>query len=817
MKKNILLFVCIFLFQTIQAQNSCATALPIIAGTNTIAVIDGTNTIVACASTTTGTFAEWYVYTPTQNHSVTITSDLAINICKDTNFHVYTGNCSALSCYAADDDSGIIACNTGNPNSYLSKATFEVVAGTNYYIAWDSRWQTTGFDFQLIESAPSPCGLGTVITAGITTVNAIDTNNISTSCSSLTTAPLAKWYKYTPSNNYIVTLTSDLPQNICIDTNFNVYIGTCSALTCFASDDNSGVIACNNGSNTNSNLSIKSFQVTAGTTYYIAWDNKNSASGFSFQLIENALPPDRLSFTSSPVTGITGDLNNCIVDMNGDYLDDIVSAVSTTQLAITYQQTGGTFSTTTYTVPNTTVLPSWSIAAGDYDNNGFNDLIYGSGSGVVFLKANSDGTGYTSDRKTQSYLVQRTNFIDINNDGKLDAFACDDNAPNRYYINDGTNMNHNQGGIGDFPSGGNYASNWFDYDNDGDVDMYLAKCGQGGSGVGGNIDMLLKNNGNGTYTNVAAEANMANPEQTWSGACGDFNNDGWMDVIVGVNSASNGYTNVKRNNGDGTFTSVTTGSGYDTNTSLGREYVAQDFDNDGFLDVLGSGNNIMFGDGAFHFTPNANAYPLSTYDRPIGDLNNDGFLDIQNGTSVLFNNGNTNKWLNVNLQGIQSNRNGIGARVEINGSWGQQIRYVQSGTGFQNMSTLSAHFGIGQATTIDQVVIKWPSGIIDTINNVNPNQNLLVVEGSTLAINSFNNGVFSIFPNPAKNVVSIQLKDNLSVTLKTATVYDLTGKVVLTTTEFNQPINVEKFATGTYILSISDSENRSYTQKFIKE
>ncbi|MCF6130215.1 FG-GAP-like repeat-containing protein [Flavobacterium sp. AS60] len=617
-----------------------------------------------------------------------------------------------------------------------------------------------------------------------------------------------KWYTYTALANNSVILSTALAQNGNSDTRVFVYTGTCGSLVCLtANDDYNGALT-----------SQVTFNATTGTTYIIAFDNRYSNNGFDFTLMV-APPPatDRLSFTTQAVTGIAGTYNNCIADMNGDNLDDIVSAVSTTQLVISYQQAGGTFTSTSFAVSNTTVLPSWSIAAGDYDNNGFNDLIYGSGSGVVFLKANNDGTGYTTDRKTQNYLVQRTNFVDINNDGKLDAFACDDNAPNRFYMNDGVNLNANQGGLGDFPSGGNYASNWFDFDNDGDIDMYLAKCGQGGSGVGGNIDQLHKNNGDGTYTNVAVEANMANPEQTWSGACGDFNNDGWMDVIVGVNSASNGYTNVKRNNGNGTFTSVTAGSGYDTNTSLGREYVAQDFDNDGFLDVLGSGNNIMFGDGNFHFTANPNTYNLSAFDRPIGDLNNDGFLDIQNGTNVLFNNGNTNKWLNVNLRGIQSNRNGIGARVEIHGAWGQQIRYVQSGTGFQNMSTITAHFGIGQATTIDQVIIKWPSGIIDTINGVNPNQNLSVVEGSTLAVNSFNNGVFSIYPNPVKSVVNIQLQNNLNVTLKSALVYDLTGKVVLSTNAVNQPINVENLATGTYILTISDTNGKSYPQKFIKE
>lgn len=616
-----------------------------------------------------------------------------------------------------------------------------------------------------------------------------------------------KWYKYTATQNIDVTISTLLPQNNNYDTRVIVYTGDCNNLVCVTSNDDY------NGTNS----SQVTFAVSTGTTYTIAFDNRFNSNGFDFTVMQAAPPaPDRLSFTSQVVTGITGVYNNCIVDMNGDYKDDVVSAVDATHLAITYQQVGGTFTTTTYTVPNTTVLPSWSIAAGDYDNNGYNDLLYGSGSGVAFLKANATGTAYTTDRKTQSYLVQRTNFVDINNDGKLDAFACDDNAPNRYYINDGTNMNHTQGGIGDFATGGNYASNWIDYDNDGHIDMHLSKCGQGGSGVGGNINQLYHNNGNGTYTNVAATANMADPEQTWSSGVGDFNNDGWMDVVVGVNSASNGNTNVKRNNGDGTFTSVTSGSGYETVTSTGREYVAQDFDNDGFLDVLGAGNTIMFGDGAFHFVANSNAYPLSTVDRPVGDLNDDGFLDIQNGTSVLFNNGNTNKWININLQGIQSNRNGIGARVEIYGTWGKQIRDVQSGTGFQNMSTITAHFGIGQAAIISELLIRWPSGVVDALYNVNPNQSLLVVENSSpLGTASFVNSAFSLYPNPAKSVLNIQT--NETIAMKLAKVYDLTGKLVIDTTLTNSSINVEKLSSGTYLLLLRDESGKDYSQKFIKE
>jgi ASPIC and UnbV/FG-GAP-like repeat/Secretion system C-terminal sorting domain len=659
------------------------------------------------------------------------------------------------------------------------------------------------------------CATALPITIGSTTTApafTLETGTAPTQLCGLTNqgnipATKGKWYTFTASENNTLIISTVLPQNNNYDTRVIVYSGSCGSLVCKgASDDFNG-----------SNLSQVTFTVTSGNTYIIAFDNRYSQQGFDFILSIAPPPaPDRLSFTSTPVAAIVGTYNNCIVDMNGDYKDDIVSAISNTQLAIAYQQNDGSFSSTNFTLVNTVVQPSWSIAAGDYDNNGFNDLVYGSGSGVTFLKANATGTGYLTDRKTQSYLVQRTNFVDINNDGKLDAFACDDNAPNRIYMNDGTNLVHSQGGIGDFPTGGNYASNWVDFDNDGDIDVYIAKCGQGGSGVGGNIDQLFRNNGNGSYTNIATEANMANAEQTWSGAVGDYNNDGFMDVIVGVNSASNGYSNVKKNNGDGTFTSVTSGSGYDTNTSLGREYVTFDFDNDGFLDVLGSGSNIMFGDGNFHFTPNPNTYPVSAVDRPVGDLNNDGFLDIQNGNNVLFNNGNTNKWLKINLEGIQSNRNGIGARIEVYGTWGKQIRDVQSGTGFQNMSTITAHFGLGQATEIAQIIIKWPSGVVDTINNPLPNQSLLVVEGSTLLTNAtFNNSDFSIYPIPAKNILNF--KTTSSIDFATIKIFDLNGREIIKSELKNNSIATENLSKGTYIVVLTDKNGKNYTQKFIKE
>jgi len=123
--------------------------------------------------------------------------------------------------------------------------------------------------------------------------------------------------------------------------------------------------------------------------------------------------------------------------MNGDFLDDIVS-ISSTNVNILYQQPGGGFNTTNITTTSADFSPSWSLAAADFDANGYTDLLYGGGQGVTFMKANNTGTGFTEISGSEYVFSQRSNFIDINNDGHLDAFVCHDVAPNVYYINDGS-------------------------------------------------------------------------------------------------------------------------------------------------------------------------------------------------------------------------------------------------------------------------------------------------------------------------------------------------------------------------------------------
>jgi hypothetical protein len=158
-------------------------------------------------------------------------------------------------------------------------------------------------------------------------------------------------------------------------------------------------------------------------------------------------------------------------------LDDVVS-ITSTNIQIFYQQPDGSLNEVNIVTTPADYSPSWSLAAADYDRNGFTDLLYGGGSGVTFMRANSNGTQYTEVSGPEYVFSQRSNFVDINNDGHMDAFVSHDVEPNVYYINDGNgNLTFVQGGIGDYPSGGHYGSVWIDFDNDRDVDMFQARCG----------------------------------------------------------------------------------------------------------------------------------------------------------------------------------------------------------------------------------------------------------------------------------------------------------------------------------------------------
>lgn len=807
MKKSTLLFVIVFLsVLNGNAQNTCAAALVVNAGLTTVGDINGTDIpSPICASYNgvldQGTAGEWYTYTPSQNYSITISSDLISNTGKDTRFHVYSGTCGNLSCFNGDDDSGVIG------NGYLSIATFNVIGGTTYYIAWDNRWNSSGFDFQLSE-APfviNPCTTATPVTAGFTTVTAIDNTNLNTTCSS---ASLAKWFVYQPTQNHTVTITSDLAINRCKDTNFSVYTGICPNVSCLVSDDNSGIIACDFG-NMNSYLSKKTFNVAAGMLYYIVWDNKWSADGFVFQLIENPIAPPPFSFTPTTISINPGVA--CSADMNGDYLDDIVQ-IGTNQITILTQIPTGGFNTNTYPLPGLTATASWSIAAGDIDRNGFNDLVFGDSSRLTTIKSNATGTGYIEFPYPQNIFTQRTNFVDINNDGNLDLWACHDVAQSHAYRNDGAgNLTFDISLMPTLAVGGNYQSTWTDYDNDGDLDMYLAKCRAGApANDPQRINLLYRNNGNGTFTEVAAAAGVNDGAQSWSTAIEDFDNDGDLDILMSNISDANRFY---KNNGDGTFTDVYNATGIEAQVGS-WELQAADFNNDGWMDFIWQNSTeIYINNGDFTFT----GYDAAFNQGAIGDFNDDGFLDVQNGNTIYSNVPNANNWVKVNLNGITSNKNGIGARVEIYGAWGKQIREIRSGSGFRHQSTLNACFGLGTATAITKIIVRWPSGTLDTYLNPPIKKSIFIIEGSSvLDVNSVSNAAFSLYPNPVEDFLTIKNNNSNSALTEFVQIIDASGKIINSRIE-NQTIDVRNIAKGVYILGVKDFKGNKFSLKFIKK
>ncbi|NNK81230.1 MAG: VCBS repeat-containing protein, partial [Flavobacteriales bacterium] len=254
--------------------------------------------------------------------------------------------------------------------------------------------------------------------------------------------------------------------------------------------------------------------------------------------ISSSISLSSQSFTqmTSLLSGTTSSGEPCILDMNGDNLDDVVR-YSSGNLIIDYQQVDGSFEEQVYPA-GINNYPSWSVAGGDLDGNGFNDLILGSGSEVSFVYANADGTGYNEVNVDDYIFTQRTNMVDIDNDGNLDAFACHDVDQSHPFKNDGTGvMSEDQSLIETVPVGGNYASVWCDFDNDGDVDMYMSKCRGGAAPTDPQrINGLYRNNGDGTFTEMAADVNMADNDQSWVTIFEDFDNDGDFDTYT-VNHA----------------------------------------------------------------------------------------------------------------------------------------------------------------------------------------------------------------------------------------------------------------------------------------
>ena len=297
-----------------------------------------------------------------------------------------------------------------------------------------------------------------------------------------------------------------------------------------------------------------------------------------------------------------------------------------------------------------------------------------------------------------------------------------------------------------------------DYDVDGDVDIFIANDQR--------PNFLYQNDGTGKFVDVALIAGVGysgdgQMEASMGADFGDYDNDGLLDLVVP--NFQHEPTSLYRNDGDGMFSyaSMHSGIGGASLPFVGWSTAFFDFDNDGLLDVfIANGHtldnielfdatssyaqrNQLFsnlGDGRFAEVTQllGPGLAITSVSRGaiFGDYDNDGDVDIfvVNSTkraNLLRNEGGNGEgnWLMVKTLGVTSNRDGVGARITVRTGGIEQVREIRTGSGLYGQNDLRATFGLGVQSRIDVLEVRWPSGIVDRIEEIQSNRIVTVQEG----------------------------------------------------------------------------------------
>lgn len=553
---------------------------------------------------------------------------------------------------------------------------------------------------------------------------------------------------------------------------------------------------------------------------------------------------------------------NCVsvVDMNNDGLDDLVLLDQSSDATIEIQNSDGTFTSHFLATPSGTTN-AWGMCVGDFDHNGWKDIVFGpSGQGKVIYVFENAGVITTNVVALQlSFLWQNITLTDVNNDGWLDIYACDDNAPSHLYLNDGsgnlrllglslntltigtgpvsltvqagmnftvgqhmyigysgenymegtvTSYNNGTGalsvevtntvGAGTFESwcvnptvilnfvlhpeitygndpadSGNYGSIWTDFDNDKDLDLYVPHCRQSTSDVNDlrRWNRLFVNDGTGKFTEKAADYGLQVRWQSWTGSFGDIDNDADFDLLL----TNHDYVSQILEHTSGTnFVDITSTTGFTTSGAGGMpmESIFEDFDNDGFVDILVTGDNAILyrnnGNKTFTNVPfGGNFVASGMLSFATGDLNHDGKIDLYTSYGNIYNSpsstddvmylnttDNGNHFINFQLEGTTSSQGAIGARVSIYGAWGVQIREVRAGESYGPVNSTLCHFGTGFNTTIDSAVVWFPSGSTTTLTNLTVDQFVTVKENTCVITGNIVGGTTVLCPGQPSSTLS---------------------------------------------------------------
>ncbi|MEM7104145.1 MAG: FG-GAP-like repeat-containing protein [Bacteroidota bacterium] len=458
----------------------------------------------------------------------------------------------------------------------------------------------------------------------------------------------------------------------------------------------------------------------------------------------------------------------------------------------------------------------------DYDNDGDKDLLVTSRGFGNFLYVNFGDffmvpyqipapNGLTS---APTYGAA---FGDYDSDGHLDLFICNRaiglSAPNQLFRNTGDGL------FTDVTS--SYFFNdslaltfdaaFIDINNDRLPDIYTAEDRWF-------VNQIYKNEGNGVVHDNCDECGAEIVIDAMSVCPGDFDNDGDLDIYVSNTEDGNALL---RNNGDETFTDVgiTSGVGY-FRVAWGATFF--DFDNDKDLDLYVSGSsngetmtNEMYENqgNSFFSIPSAGFVGDSTrsFGHAIGDINNDGYYDIAvlnidpDSSQLWQSSGGSNNWIKIDLEGTVSNREGIGTWIEVWCGGQKQVKYTTCGVGYLAQNSDYEIFGLGLSNTIDSINIFWQSGIIDQFQNIAVNQKMEIIEGSSLStsVNSVNDDAVTIYPNPFFEKVSIEgLEDSITA----CRIFDDSGKLVASFSlkkSLQHELDLSLLSKGIYLIELT--------------
>lgn len=454
-----------------------------------------------------------------------------------------------------------------------------------------------------------------------------------------------------------------------------------------------------------------------------------------------------------------------LVDVNGDGLDDVFisKGLKGGQNNDLYLNLGkGNFKAITADSITLDLSPSDGATFADTDNDGDLDAYVTTWYRRPNLFYTNDSKGnFTHQRQgitgQMGTYSETAAFGDYDNDGLVDIYITNSAGDKRnllYHNNGNNNFERVQlDWLSEaLPS---RSANWADYDNDGDLDLFVAN-------EEANYNSLFKNQGKGHFEKIANDPVVRDTFSSVTASWGDVNNDGYLDLFVGNAGFMQPQNNqLFLNNGKGGFTLAPTGPiQTDGGCSFGSAFA--DYDNDGDLDLFVSNGycageivNFLYrnkGDGTFE--RDLQSLPNFTTPCSFGtawsDLNNDGFQDLvvstcKNGqndpepNNLLFmNQGNKNTWLEIHLSGTRSNQAAIGAKLRvkstIKGKAVWQMREISAQTGYAGQNSLTAHFGLANAKQVDELVIEWPSGVKQQFKKVKVGQRYQLRENGKLVI-----------------------------------------------------------------------------------